>query len=70
MNKIIKAPVAFETTKGEQYEFNTARFIFEGNEITAEQAVEDDLLLAKLVEMKAGVITKVGQVPVQEGGAQ
>lgn len=52
------APDTFQAD-GKEYKFIAGRFILDGKEITAEEALQDEQILATLVDMKAGVIAEV-----------
>ena len=59
--KVIPSDV-FEAD-GKKYKFVAYAFILDGEQITAEQALKDEKVLAQLVKIKSGVIA-----PVEEGG--
>lgn len=58
---------SFKTSEGKEYKFTAAHFMLDGQTITAEEALNDDKVLAKLVSMGAGVIE---EVEVEEEGGE
>lgn len=58
-NKKLSIPTETFKADGKEYKFTAAQFILDGNTIKAQDALQDEKILAQLVQMKAGVIALV-----------